>query len=125
MIRLNPTRDPDWTNASVTDPDWAMPATPPRGRYGETSPIYVEELAVRSITPMQFGPTSASRAPRDGRDLELHRCRGLPALHDAAAWDDHGRDTGGGRVARHHPGAERIERDDGDIGALRQGVEVG
>ena len=39
MIRLNPIRDPDWTNASVTEPDWAMPATPPRGRYGETSPI--------------------------------------------------------------------------------------
>ncbi len=32
MIRLNPTREPDWMNASVTEPDWAIPATPPRGR---------------------------------------------------------------------------------------------
>ena len=59
MMRLNPTREPDWTNASVTDPDWAMPATPPRGRYGETSPMYVAAFTVRSMTPMQFGPTSA------------------------------------------------------------------
>ena len=34
-----PTRSPEWTNASVTEPDWAIPATPPRGRYGETSPM--------------------------------------------------------------------------------------
>ena len=59
MIRLKPMRLPDWTNASVTDPDWAMPATPPRGRYGETSPMYVALLTVRSMTPMQFGPTRA------------------------------------------------------------------
>ncbi len=39
MMRLNPIRDPECTNASVTEPDCAMPATPPRGRYGETSPI--------------------------------------------------------------------------------------
>ena len=39
MIRLNPTREPEWTKASVTEPDWAIPATPPRGRYGETSPM--------------------------------------------------------------------------------------
>ena len=64
MIRLKPTRDPEWTNASVTDPDWAMPATPPRGRYGETSPIYVAALATRSMTPMQLGPTSARPCSR-------------------------------------------------------------
>ena len=39
MIRENPTRSPEWTKASVTEPDWAIPATPPRGRYGETSPM--------------------------------------------------------------------------------------
>ena len=64
MIRVNPTRDPEWMKASVTDPDWAMPATPPRGRYGETSPMYAEELTVRSITPMQLGPTRASPCSR-------------------------------------------------------------
>ena len=39
MIREKPIRVPEWTNASVTEPDWAIPATPPRGRYGETSPM--------------------------------------------------------------------------------------
>ena len=39
MIRLKPTREPEWMKASVTEPDWAMPATPPRGRYGDTSPM--------------------------------------------------------------------------------------
>ncbi len=32
MIREKPIRLPEWTNASLTEPDWAMPATPPRGR---------------------------------------------------------------------------------------------
>ena len=66
-IRLNPTREPAWMKASVTEPDWAIPATPPRGWYGDTSPMYVALFAVRSTTPMQFGPTSAipcSRAIR-------------------------------------------------------------
>ena len=39
MMRLNPIREPEWTKASATEPDWAMPATPPLGRYGETSPM--------------------------------------------------------------------------------------
>ena len=55
---------PECTNASVTEPDWAIPATPPRGRYGETSPMYVALFDVRSMTPMQFGPTSARPCSR-------------------------------------------------------------
>ena len=58
-MRLNPTRAPEWMNTSATEPDWAMPAVPPRGRYGETSPMYVALLTVRSTTPMQLGPTRA------------------------------------------------------------------
>ena len=105
---MNPTREPDWMNASVTEPDWAMPATPPRGRYGDTSPMYADELTVRSMTPMQLGPTSAIPCSRAiVGDLELHRGRCLAALDHAAARDDHGRDAGRGRVAGHHrrPGA--------------------
>ena len=64
MIREKPIRFPEWTNASVTEPDWAIPATPPRGRYGETSPMYVALFEVRSMTPMQFGPTSARPCSR-------------------------------------------------------------
>ena len=48
----------------MTDPDWAIPATPPRGRYGDTSPMYVALLATRSMTPMQLGPTSARPCSR-------------------------------------------------------------
>src|SRR5258705_139239 len=35
MIREKPTRAPEWMNASVTEPDWAIPATPPRGSHGQ------------------------------------------------------------------------------------------
>ena len=39
-IRLYPIRVPgEWMNASVTLPDWARPATWPRGSHGFTSPM--------------------------------------------------------------------------------------
>ena len=38
-IRENPIRVPEWMNASVTEPDWAIPITPPRGSHGFTSPM--------------------------------------------------------------------------------------
>ena len=109
MIREKPIRLPEWTNASVTEPDWAIPATPPRGRYGETSPMYVG--AVRG----QVDDAHAVRADQreavlagDPRDLELHRGGRLAALDDAAAGDDDRRDAGrGGRRrdrARHATG---------------------
>ena len=101
-IRLNPTREPAWMNASVTEPDWAIPATPPRGWYGDTSPMYVALFAVRSTTPMQFGPTSAIPCSRAiARDVELHRRGGLAAFDHSPAGDDHGRDAGRGRRLRH------------------------
>ena len=88
-------------NASVTEPDWAIPATPPRGRYGETSPMYVALLAVRSTTPMQFGPDERDPVlAGDLGDLGLHRRRRRAALDDAAARDDDRRHAGRGRVAR-------------------------
>ena len=61
--------------------------------------------------------------PGDGRDLALHLGGGFPTLDDPAAGDDHGRDAGGGGVTGDDRGTERVERDDGDIGALREGVE--
>ena len=36
-----------------------MPATPPRGSHGLTSPMYVAAFVVRSTMPMQFGPRRA------------------------------------------------------------------
>ncbi len=58
-IREKPIRVPEWMNASVTDPDWAIPMTPPRGSHGFTSPMYVALFVVRSTRPMQFGPSRA------------------------------------------------------------------
>ena len=93
MIRLNPTREPDWTKASVTEPDWAIPATPPRGRYGDTSPIYVGRIdgEVDDAHAVRADQRHAVAAGDRG-DLGLHRRRGRAALHDPAARDDDGRD---------------------------------
>ena len=95
MIREKPIRLPAWMNASVTEPDWAIPATPPRGSHGLTSPMYVAAFVVRSTMPMQFG--SEERDPvvaGDRGDLALHPGRGLAALDDAAAGDDDARHAG-------------------------------
>ena len=59
MIREKPIRLPEWMKASVTEPDWAIPTTPPRGSHGLTSPMYVALFVVRSTRPMQLGPSRA------------------------------------------------------------------
>ena len=61
----------------------------------------------------------------DVGDLALHRGRGLAALDDPAARDDHRGDAGRGGIAGHDRGAERVERHEGDIRALRKLVRLG
>ena len=123
-IRLNPTREPAWMNASVTEPDWAIPATPPRGWYGDTSPMYVALFAVRSTTPMQFGPTSAIPCSRAIRATStLHGRGGFASFDDPAAGNDHGRYAGRRRRLRHDRCPERVERHDRDVGPLGQRLQ--
>ena len=51
-------------------------------------------------------------ADRDLADLALHPGRGLAALDDAAARDDHRRHAGGGRIGDDRGGPQRVDRDE-------------
>ena len=125
MIREKPMRSPEWTKASDTEPDWAIPATPPRGSQGDTSPMYVALLATRSMTPMQFGPSRARPCSRAIRATSACiAAAAATALHDAAAGDDDRGHAGRGRRLGHGRGAQRVERDDRDVRPLGQGVEA-
>ena len=65
MIRENPIRFPEWTNASVTEPDWAMPGHAAAWQVGrDVADVRGAVGDVRSMTPMQFGPTSARPCSR-------------------------------------------------------------
>ena len=61
--------------------------------------------------------------PGDVRDLSLHRCGCFAALDDAAAGDDHRRDTGRGGVPCHHRGPQRVQRHERDVRAFGKRVE--
>ena len=125
MIRLKPTREPDCTNASVTEPDWAMPATPPRGEYGDTSPMYVALFTVRSMTPMQLGPTRASPWRRAILATSACIAAAASAFDHAAARDDDRRDASVSSSLGHIGGPQRVERDQCDVGLLRRASSDG
>ena len=78
MIRENPTREPEWTKASVTEPDWAMPATPPRGRYGRDVADVRRRVRDQVDHAHAVGPDQRQAVlAGDPRDVGLHDRRGL------------------------------------------------
>ncbi len=73
-----------------------------------------------AVGPHQRDPVSAG----DLGHFLLHGRRRGPTLHDAATRDDHRRDSRRGRVPGDHRGAQRVQRHEGDVRALRQSVEA-
>ena len=101
MIRLKPTREPGVDEgvghgAGLGDAGDAA-ARQVRRHVADVRALF----AVRSTTPMQFGPDEGDAVPPgDVGHLDLHRGGGRAALDDAAARDDDGRDAGVRRVLR-------------------------